>query len=194
MSNMEESPQHLRSAEHEAIERKLPRTNFWIRALPFSIVLILTILGVAYTSFLKQPITGYWELLAPLIGLVSVGFGWPNANDKTARVRLIGTQALHWTSFLIVMNVIMLPSVQRTLDATAIGLAVLMLLALGTFTAGINVLSWQVCLLGLIMALCVPATAWIQTSALTIVLIAAAVFGVGLVLWWHWHKPYGHKA
>jgi hypothetical protein len=33
-------------------------------------VLILTLLGVAYTSFLKQPIMGYWELLAPVIGLV----------------------------------------------------------------------------------------------------------------------------
>ena len=155
------------TAEHEATERNLPHISFWIRELPFSIVLILTILGVAYTSFLKQPIMGYWELLAPLIGLVAVGSGWPNANDKNARYRLICTQALHWAAFLIVMNIIMSPSVQRILDANAIGLAVLMLLALGTFTAGVHVFSWQVCLLGLIMALCVPAAAWIQASALT---------------------------
>ena len=188
MSSTESDLQKPRSTEHEAAERNLPHIGFWIRELPFSIVLILTILGVAYTSFLKQPIMGYWELLAPLIGLVAVGSGWPNANDKNARFRLICTQALHWAAFLIVMNIIMLPSVQRILDANAIGLAVLMLLALGTFTAGVHVFSWQVCLLGLIMALCVPAAAWIQASALIVVLVAIAVFGIGAVLWWYWHE------
>jgi len=193
MSGTESDPQEFRSTEHEATERHLPRISFWIRELPFSVVLILTILGVAYTSFLKQPIMGYWELLAPLIGLVAVGSGWPNANDKNARFRLICTQALHWSAFLIVMNIIMLPSVQRILDANAIGLAVLMLLALGTFTAGVHVVSWQVCLLGLIMALCVPAAAWIQASALIVLLVAVALLGVGAVLWWRWHELHAHK-
>ena len=68
------------------------------------------------------------------------------------------------------------------------GLAVLIILALGTFTAGVHVLSWQVCLLGIIMALCVPAAAWIEASALIIVLIVAAALGFGVVLWWHWHE------
>jgi hypothetical protein len=62
------------------------------------------------------------------------------------------------------------------------------LLALGTFTAGVHVLSWQVCLLGLIMALCVPAAAWIEASALIVVLIAAAVLAIGIVFWWYWHR------
>jgi hypothetical protein len=47
--------------------------SFWLRELPFTIVLILTIAGVAYTTFSKQPIVGYWEILAPIIGLVCVG-------------------------------------------------------------------------------------------------------------------------
>ena len=170
------------------MSRNSPRASFWVRELPFSLVLILTILGVAYTSFLKQPIIGFWELLAPVIGLVCVGAGWPSANDKNARLRLIGTQALHWVAFLLVMNMLLLPSVQKILNASATGLAVLTLLALGTFTAGIHVLSWQVCLLGLIMALCVPAAAWIEASALIIVLIAAAVLGIGVVVWWHWRE------
>jgi hypothetical protein len=82
----------------------------------------------------------------------------------------------------------LLPSVQKILNASATGLSILTLLALGTFTAGVHVLSWQVCLLGLIMALCVPAAAWIEVSALIVVLIAAAVLVIGVVFWWHWHK------
>ena len=102
--------------------------------------------------------------------------------------RLIVTQALHWFAFLLVMNLMLLSSVQRIFTAQATGLAVFTLLALGTFTAGVHVFSWQVCLLGLIMALGIPAIAWIENSALLVVPIAVAVVGVGAVLWWHWHQ------
>ena len=168
---------------------KAHHASIFIRELPFSLVLILTIIGVAYTTVLKQPIIVYWELLAPVIALLCIGAGWRSANDKTAQFRLIGTQALHWVAFLLVMNMMLLPSVQKILNASATGLSILTLLALGTFTAGVHVLSWQVCLLGLIMALCVPAAAWIEASALIVVLIAAAALAIGAVFWWHWHRP-----
>jgi hypothetical protein len=168
-----------------------PRTaheSFWIKELPFTLVLILTIAGVAYTSFSKKPIVGYWEILAPIIALVCVAAGWEEAGDKSGRLRLIVTQVLHWFAFLLVMNLMLLSSVQRIFTAQTTGLAVFTLLALGTFTAGVHVFSWQVCLLGLIMALGIPAIAWIENSALLVVPIAVAVVGVGAVLWWHWHQ------
>ncbi len=194
MSSMDADPRDARSSDRKTAVHNRPHVSFWIRELPFSLVLILTLLGVAYTSFLKQPIMGYWELLAPVIGLVCVGSGWSSANDKYARLQLVWTQALHWAAFLLVMNMTLLPSVQRILNASATGLAVLMLLALGTFTAGVHVLSWQVCLLGIIMALCVPAAAWIEASALMIVLVSIAALGIGVVLWWHWHESRAQKA
>jgi hypothetical protein len=84
--------------------------SIWLRELPFTIVLILTIAGVAYTTFSKTPIAGYWEILAPIIGLVCVGAGWQEAGDKTGRLRLIVTQALHWGAFLLVMNILCCPA------------------------------------------------------------------------------------
>jgi len=168
--------------------RNTPHTSFWIRELPFSLVLILTIIGVAYTTVSKRPIVGYWELLAPIIALICIGTGWTSATDRAARWRLIVTQALHWFAFLLVMNMLLLPSVQVIFNAGATGLAIFTLLALGTFTAGLHVLSWQVCLLGLIMALGIPAIAWIENSALIFVLIAAAVLGIAGIFWWHWRE------
>jgi hypothetical protein len=162
--------------------------NFWIWELPFSAVLILTMIGVAYTSFSKKPITGYWELLAPLIALVCVGAGWHRASDSSARLRLIATQALHWVAFLVVMNMLLLSSVQRDFSAAATGLAIFTLLTLGTFTAGVHVLSWQVCLLGVIMALGIPAIAWVENSALILVLVAGVILGIAAVVWWHFHE------
>jgi hypothetical protein len=176
------------SIPHVTPPRRAAPVSFWIRELPFTLVLILTVAGVAYTSFSKKPIIGYWEILAPIIALVCIGAGWQEAGDKSARLRLIVTQALHWFAFLLVMNLMLLTSVQRIFTAQTTALAIFTLLALGTFTAGVHVLSWQVCLLGLIMALGIPAIAWIENSALLVVLIAAAVVGVGVVLWWHWHQ------
>ena len=162
--------------------------SFWLKELPFSLVLIVTMIGVAYTSFSREPLITYWEILAPVIGLVCIASGWHEAYGKSGHWRLIGTQVLHWFAFLLVMNMLLLPSVQVPFSASATGLAVFTLLALGTFTAGVNVLSWHICLLGLIMALCIPAIAWIQNSALIVVLIAVTVIVIAAVLWWYWHK------
>jgi hypothetical protein len=76
--------------------------------------------------------------------------------------------------------------VQRLFNASAIGLAIFVLLTLGTFTAGVHILSWQVLLLGLIMALSIPAIAFIQTSALMVAVIGPAIATVVTLIWWHW--------
>jgi hypothetical protein len=184
MSSAETGPQATSPAALPATRR----LSFWLKELPFALVLILTTLGVAYTSFTKQPIVGFWELLAPLLALVCIGSGWPSANDKTARLILIGSQVLHWLAFIVVMNLLLLPSVQRNFTANSTAIAVFTLLALGTFTAGLQVYSWQVCSLGLVMALSVPAIAWIENSALIVAVIFAMMLAVGAVVWWHWRK------
>ena len=176
------------------IHSRAHHLNFWVRELPFSIVLILTLLGVAYISFSKKPITGYWEILAPLIALISVGYGWHSAPDTRARFWLIAKQVLHWLAFLLVMNIMLLDSVQRMFTAATTGLTIFTLLALGTFTAGVHVLSWQVCLLGLVMALGIPAIAWVENSALIFLLLAGVVLGIGAVIWWHVREWRGHHA
>jgi hypothetical protein len=160
-------------------------TGFWLYELPFGLVLVLTVFGVAYTTFSRQPIKAYWEILVPFIVAACIGAGWQNASDGAARWRLFMTQALHWLAFLIVINIMLLSTVQRNF-ANATGLAIFTLLSLGTFTAGVHLLSWQVCLLGLIMAVGIPAIAWVENSALFFLLIAAGILGILALLWWHW--------
>jgi len=184
MSSTETGPQAAPPTPAPATHR----LSFWLKELPFVLVLILTTLGVAYTSFSKEPIVGFWELLAPLIALVCIGSGWPSTADRTARLTLIGSQALHWLAFIVVMNLLLLPSVQRNFTANSTAIAVFTLLALGTFTAGLQVFSWQVCALGLVMALSVPAIAWIQNSALIVAVIFVMMLAVGVAVWWHWRK------
>ena len=120
-------------------------------------VLFLTLFGIAYTSFSKRPFILYWEFLALVVGVVCVWTGWRRASDRDARAPLIWTQALHWLAFLAAMNLLLLSTVQSMLNADATGLAILMLLALGTFIAGVHMLAWEICVLGVVMAFFVPA-------------------------------------
>ena len=41
-----------------APKQRLPSASIWLRELPYAAVLILTLLGVAYTSFTRRPMTG----------------------------------------------------------------------------------------------------------------------------------------
>jgi hypothetical protein len=169
---------------HEPRLRQPPYVSFWLRELPYVVVLILTLFGVAYASFSRQSMVGYWEFLAPVIGLLCVGIAWPQAPDKAARLRLVWTQALHWLAFLVAMNLLLLSGVASTLSADATGLMILTLLALGTFVAGVHVQAWQICVLGMVMGLGVPAIAWIERSALLLLLVVVALAVIGLGLWW----------
>jgi hypothetical protein len=151
--------------------------------LPYIAVLALTLLGAAYTGVLHQPLIGYWEFLAVVTGLVCVTTGWLHIHDPKPRFRMVWTQALHWLAFLVAMNIVLLPDVQAMLNAPATGLTLLMLLALGTFVAGVHV-SWHICALGIAMALFVPAIAWLTESSLFLVLAAVALIGVAMTFWW----------
>jgi hypothetical protein len=163
----------------------LPSRNasFLQRKLPYIVVLTLGISGVAYANISQQPLVGYWEFLAVATGVLCVVTEWENAQDKQARFRLMWTQALHWIAILVTMNIVLLSGVRQMLPAPATSLVLLTLLALGTVLAGVNLLSLQICFLGLAMALAVPAIAWFKQSALFLVLAAILVVGLGIAFW-----------
>jgi hypothetical protein len=172
------------SAHDEAeTEGRSSQSNFLLRQLPYIAALVLAVAGVAYTNLSQQPLVGYWEFLAVAVGVVCIVTQWEFAPDKSARFRLIWTQAIHWAAVLVAMNIMMLSRVQSILPAQAISLVLLIILALGTFLAGVGFLSLQICFLGLAMALAVPAIAWLTQSFLFLVLAAALVIGLGVAFW-----------
>jgi len=166
--------------------------GFWIKELPFLVILALTLGGVAYTSMARRPLVGYWEFMAVFIAVVCIAAGWPHAHDTRARWRLIWTQALHWGAFLVAMNLVLLPSVQAIANSDYTSLTIMLLLALGTFIAGVHIDSWRMGANGVIMALSVPAIAWLDQSALLVTLIAIAVIGLTAAFFWWRHELHAH--
>jgi hypothetical protein len=159
------------------------RTDSWRRHLPYLLVLALALAGVAYSNMSQKSLAGYWELLALISGIVCIFSEWGKTEDKEARVRLVWTQAVHWIAVLVAMNIMLLSGVQQLLPAPATSLVLLMLLALGSFLAGLNLTSLELCFLGLVLALAVPALSWVKQSILFIILAGAFVVGIGTTFW-----------
>ena len=156
------------------------------RQLPFLAILALAIGGVAYTNISRRPLVGYWEFLAIVMGIVCVVTQWSEFEDKRARFRLMWTQALHWLAVLVTMNIILLSGVQQLLPTLATSLVLLMLLALGTFLAGVHLLSLQIGFLGVALALAVPAISWVKQSALFLILAVVFFTGLAMAFWSYW--------
>jgi hypothetical protein len=159
------------------------KANSWRRHLPYLLVLAMALAGVAYANMSQKSLAGYWELLALISGGVCIFTEWGKIEDRQARVRLIWTQAVHWIAVLVAMNIMLLAGVQQLLPAPATSLVLLMLLALGSFLAGLNLASLDLCFLGLILALAVPAVSWVKQSMLFVILAAAFVVGIGMAIW-----------
>jgi hypothetical protein len=157
--------------------------HFLWQQLPYVVALVLAIAGVAYTNVSHQPLVGYWEFLALAIGVVCVDTKWPETQGKEAQLRLIWTQALHWVAVLVTMNIILVSGVQQLLPTPATGLVLLALLALGTFLAGVNLLSLQISFLGLAMGVAVPAISWLKQSVFFFLLGAVLLIGLGITFW-----------
>ena len=80
------------------------------------------------------------------------------------------------------MNIMLLSGVQQ-LAAPATSLVLLMLLALGSFLVGFNLASLELCFLGLVSALAVPAVSWVKQPMLFVILAGAFVVGIGMTFW-----------
>jgi hypothetical protein len=154
------------------------------REWPYLAILLLALLGVAYTTVAAQPIMIYWLILAPFIGFICVVTRWHDVHGRDAQLRVIWTHALHWGAVLAAMNLMFVADVGQMMNADARALASLTLLALGTFTAGVHIRSWRICLVGVILGAGVPAIAWLEQSALMLLLVAAVLVGITAPLWW----------
>lgn len=97
-----------------------PLLGFLKREWPYLVILVLALFGVAYTSITRTPMTVYWFVLGPFIGLVCVVTRWPATRDRDERMHLVWTQALHWAAVLGAMNLLYIADVGQTISATRV--------------------------------------------------------------------------
>ena len=153
-----------------------PKRGFFLREAPYIVLLALAVIGIAFTSVSPDASVGYWKILAPVFAIVCIVSQWSRAPEGGgAKTRLIIVQLLHWGAFLFTILIVFLPDEQKMVNSLVSGQIVLYLLALSTFLAGLYNTSWQLVAVGVLMALAVPAIAFLQQTALLVAVIAAAL-------------------
>ncbi len=157
---------------------------FVARELPYLAILLLALFGIAYTSVARQPILPYWLALAPFIGIVCIVTRWHVVEGRGMRSLLIWTNVLHWAAVLAAMYLMSVADVGQMANADGRALASLIILALGTFTAGVHMAAWRICLVGIVLGASVPPLAWLGQSALLLVLAALVLIGITAPFWW----------
>lgn len=159
------------------------RSGLW-RALldqaPYIVMLAAAFIGVAYTSFASTPRPLYWQVVTPIFGLLCVAAGWAKAPLQGGRWRLVWTQALHWAGFLIAMLALFSAPVLAAMETTGAEIGLLLLLALGTFLAGVHAGSWRIALVGVVLGIAVPLLVMLQRSALLVAATAVIIGAVGV--------------
>ena len=115
-----------------------------------------------------------WQQLPYIVALVLTIAG------VEERWRLIWTQAPHWVAVLVAMNIMLVSGVQHLLPTPATSLVLLTLLWLGTFLAGVSLLSTQIAFLSVAMDITVPAISWLQQSVIFFLLGAVLLIGPGI--------------
>ena len=158
---------------------------WWRDELPYLAMLVLAVVGAGYTSIAPHASALLWAVLPVAFAAICIAAGWRRAKNRPQRWRLIWTQGLHWGALLGCMQLLFLPDVQGMLNTDAVGLALLALLAFGTFLAGVHAASWRICAAAVVMAVAVPLIAFVEQSALLLlrleVALVAAVIGF---IWW----------
>jgi len=165
----------------------------WKRVTAVHLAMIVAaLIGIAWTSAADpgaagatpgapRGVTWVWLALVPVYCAACIWHGWDWATANRLRMRLVVTQALHWLAFLGAMYMVLSPTVSGMMNADAIGLVLLTLLAMGTFVAGVHAWSAAICATGVTLALAIPVISWLDRS---IVLVVASIAVVAVVAGW----------
>ena len=180
--------------DERALDEGLDESPSWRSTLrgwladdsPYIVMLLLAVVGVA----LQPPLT-YWLIIAPVFGVVCIVAGWRHVRMQEDHTQLVVIQALNWLAVLAAIYVLSSVGVQGVLNTNSTGLAMLALLALGAFTAGLQARVWRICAIGVILFVAVPFIAWFDQSILLIAAATLVVIAVGGLTWWMDQRRFG---
>ncbi len=162
----------------DAAAEPAPRSGFvrWLlRESPHIAMLVLAVVGISF----PVPVT-YWLIITPVFAVISIISGWRHFGSPQDHLRMVALQVLSWSALVLAIYALYNDGSEGVLNANALSLAMITILALGTFLAGLHAHSWRTCVVGMILFVAVPVLGWLdQTSILLFIgaLIIVAIAG-----------------
>jgi len=154
-------------------------TQWFLNDILFIAMLLLALAGVIF----RLPVT-YWIILTPVFGVISIAEGWSHFITRSERLGLAYRVASIWCALLLAIFLLYNSGVQGVMNANATSLAMMTLLALGTFVAGVQARVWQICAVGGLLFLAVPGVGWLDQSPLLLADATLLIIALGGLVWW----------
>jgi hypothetical protein len=164
-----------------ALPKSALRRSIGFQQIILLILIVLSIIGVGVTDFSPQKGHSYWLVMVPVFAAACLILEWRRGREKGRRwTAVLRTQFLLWLGLLLAVQLVYLLLHTGRLDFENTGLIVVLLLALTTFFAGIN-LDWRLFIVGGILGAVVAGAAYLETffwlfTLIALVGIAAIVF------------------
>ena len=97
---------------------------------------------------------------------------------------MIYSQILIWAALIVAIYVLYSSGTEGlSLKPNANPMALVTLLALGTFVAGVQARLWQTCAVAIVLFLAVPGIGWVNQSLVLLVGASIVVVVLGALLW-----------
>jgi hypothetical protein len=152
-----------------------------VEELVLILLVLLSGLGVAINDYSPESAFRYWIWMAPTFGVISVVAAWWRAALRGERIGVaVQRQALHWVGVIGAVYLIHLLQTTGRMTNEAAGLAALLIIALGSFLAGVHS-DWRLMVIGCVLGVTVVGFAileriiWLVVLPLMGIIIVAAI-------------------
>jgi hypothetical protein len=171
-------PEEKKSANLAGLGKKL----FGFYEIISIILIILSLIGIGITDYSPASSHIYWLVMVPVFAAACLIIEWEHMRGKGQQwLSILRTQIMLWVGLLLAVQMVYLLLHAGRLDYENTGLIILLLLALTTFSVGVN-LDWRLMVVGIYLGLVVIGAAYLETFFWLFFLIAIAVIAAFLLL------------
>lgn len=158
---------------------------FGTREIIVMVLILLSIIGIGITDYFPDYSRHYWFSMVIVFGGACLILEWSRARGKGQKwTAIVKTQLLLWVGLFMAVYVMYLVQLARGMDNADTGLVILLLLALTTFFAGVN-LGWRLLIVGLFLGVAVIGAAYLEHFAWIFFIVAIVIAAVFLYLKHH---------
>lgn len=144
----------------------------------FMSLVVLAVIGVVISNISPSDAHGYWIFLLVVFAGTAIYCGRKQESvDGDPIGGLVLKQVIHWGAALVAILCVYTLLHTGRINYEEAGLIILLILALATFIAGIQV-GWRFYVLGILLALTTVIAAYIEQFMWVILLLAVAIVAV----------------
>lgn len=167
-----------KSANLESLGKKL----FGFYEIVSIVLIILSLIGIGITDYSPANSHIYWFFMVPVFAAACLAIEWEHGRGQGQQWKsILRTQIMLWLGLFLAIQMVYVLLHAGRLDYENTGLIILLLLALTTFCAGVN-LDWRLMVVGIYLGLVVIGAAYLETFFWIFFLIAIAVIATFLLL------------